>query len=254
MEEIRSGLIALFEEMFPNVKRFAKGSYNNIFEAGFEKYKYVVFGITEMCKDLTISECEEKMQELAKIIPDYALEKKNGMSKKEFEKVEVDFNMNMAVYVIPILTYTRDRSCEDMARKMIEYWNSLQITKLNLGFSSYEGIAGGFKKKLCYITTAVCESMQKPDDCYELTTLRAFRDEYLLQTEEGRKMVDEYYDLAPGIVAMINMQKNSEEIYDQIYDEYLTPCMHHIEAGEKEACSTLYKEMVRNLQKQYLYS
>lgn len=254
MNQIREELIALFEEMLPRVKDFNKASYNNIFEVGFEKYKHIVFGIAEMCKDMTLQEMEEQMSAYAKILPEYALEKKQSMSKKEFEKEEVNFNMNMAVYVVPILTYTKDRSCEDMAKKMVDVWNELKISKLTLGYSSYESIAGGFKKKLCYITTAVCESKGKPDDCYELTTLRAYRDDYLLQTARGREIVEEYYNIAPGIVAIIDMQKDAAEIYDRIFEEYLKGCLWHIEAGEQEDCCELYMTMVRNLQKQYLYS
>ena len=40
-------------------------------------------------------------------------------------------------------------------------------------------------KKGCFITSAVCESFGKPDDCYELTMFRSFRDNYLAKEQDG---------------------------------------------------------------------
>ena len=97
----------------------------------------------------------------------------------------------------------------------------------------------------CYITTAVCESLNKPDDCYELTTLRKYRDEYLLSTESGREIVEEYYNIAPTIVKRIGRQDDAGEIYRGIWDEYLSPCIHLIEKGRKEECKDRYSEIGR---------
>ena len=40
----------------------------------------------------------------------------------------------------------------------------------------------GFEKYTsgCFLTTATVKYMGKPDDCYELTVLRDFRDKYML--------------------------------------------------------------------------
>ena len=48
--------------------------------------------------------------------------------------------------------------------------------KSALQATSFEEIEQGFRKKFCYITSAVCETFGKPDDCYELTLLRNYRD------------------------------------------------------------------------------
>ena len=254
MDEIREGLIALFEEMLPLIKKFNKGSYNNIFESGFEKYKHLVYAIEDLGKDMDEAEKAEQLDLIARYIPDYVLACSKKLTKKEYETFTVDYNMNMAVYVVPILTYTRNRNCDYMAKKMVEYWNEIKVSPLTLSLSSYEDIAGGFKKKLCFITTAVCVIQNKPDDCYELTTLRDYRDHYLMQTVAGQELVDEYYDIAPAIVMMINMQNDSESIYDQLNENYISKCIHLIEHGQNEECQALYTDMVRNLQKQYLYS
>ena len=69
----------------------------------------------------------------------------------------------------------------------------------------FEDIAGGFRKGFCYITTAVCESQNKPDDCYEPSDAQAFRDGYLMQTEEEAYRRNN--GIAPRIVLAIGMRK-----------------------------------------------
>ena len=46
-------------------------------------------------------------------------------------------------------------------------------------------------------TTACVKSKGLSDDCIELSTLRKFRDEYILNLENGEKDIKEYYDTAP---------------------------------------------------------
>lgn len=41
----------------------------------------------------------------------------------------------------------------------------------------------------CYITTAVCGSFGKSDDCYELTMFRDFRDSWLRRQEDGKEII-----------------------------------------------------------------
>ena len=100
----------------------------------------------------------------------------------------------------------------------------------------------------CYITTAICEEQHKSDDCYELTLLRDFRDHWLKYQPGGKELIRQYYDIAPTIVANIAKQPNHSEIYQQINEQYLKPCIHLIESGNKERCKELYIEMVEDLQ------
>ena len=50
----------------------------------------------------------------------------------------------------------------------------------------------GGKHKGCFLTTAVCEYLGKADDCEELTTLRAYRDEWLAKQSGGVELIEEY--------------------------------------------------------------
>ncbi len=73
----------------------------------------------------------------------------------------------------------------------------------------------------CFITSAVCQSFGKPDDCYELTSFRSFRDNWLSKQEDGAGLIKEYYKIAPVIVKNIDSKSNSAEIYNNIWNSYL---------------------------------
>ena len=254
MDQFREQLILLYDEMFEKIDKFNRGSYNNIFLEAFRKYEDLVLNIETYLEDIPREERKKKIDEIARILPVYVKEKITSLPDKERKSLEVNYNMNMVVYVLPILSYTHENYCEKVSKRIVEIWNEMKVTSLNIGYSTYESIAGGFKSKLCYITTAVCEHQNKPDDCYELTSLRNYRDNYMMKTEEGKSLVEEYYNIAPAIVLMINMQPDANKIYQKIQEHYINPCISFIENEENEKCQGLYTEMVRSLQKKYLYS
>ena len=114
------------------------------------------------------------------------------------------------------------------------------------------GIVGTVAEKIeegCYITTATCEAFGKPDDCYELTQFRTYRDTWLRRQPDGEELIREYYATAPQIVAAINCSPDRMEIYRELNENYLVPCLHYIEAGENQACKDLYIRMVHEMQK-----
>ena len=103
----------------------------------------------------------------------------------------------------------------------------------------------------CFITTAVCGSLNKPDDCFELTTFRNFRDGWLKNQSDGKNLIAEYYSIAPKIVDAINKAVDAKEIYKNIWLNYLRPCLEFIKNGDNFSCKEKYIEMVRELQKKY---
>jgi serine/threonine protein kinase/rRNA-processing protein FCF1 len=104
----------------------------------------------------------------------------------------------------------------------------------------------------CFITTAVCDYLNKPDDCYELTTLRKFRDNWLSRQSSGSTLVKEYYDIAPKIVEAINTKADKNKIYDNLWKDYISPCIKLIEFAAYEPCRDLYIEMVTKLKTKYI--
>jgi len=108
--------------------------------------------------------------------------------------------------------------------------------------------------KHCYITTAVCCALNKDDNCYELQMFRRFRDEWLLKQNDGKALVDEYYNIAPAIVRAIEMQASPQTIYENIWNCYLRKCLSMIENGGYGECKNLYMNMVDNLKREYINS
>ena len=104
----------------------------------------------------------------------------------------------------------------------------------------------------CFITTAVCDSFGKADDCYELTAFRNFRDKWLALQADGKNLIAEYYEVAPKIVEKINSLSNSAEIYKNIWRDYLSACLKSIEVGNNENCKKIYVEMVNTLKEKFL--
>ena len=102
-------------------------------------------------------------------------------------------------------------------------------------------------KKGCFITSAVCESFGKPDDCYELTMFRSFRDNYLAKEQDGEDLIRKYYRIAPWIVEKINELPNANSIYLSIWREYLLPCLTSIEQKDYITCKKKYVQMVEEL-------
>lgn len=104
----------------------------------------------------------------------------------------------------------------------------------------------------CFITTAVCDNFGKPDDCYELTMFRKFRDTWLLEQEDGESLVKEYYAIAPHIVSKIDLLNNAKEIYHGIWVDYLKPCLLDLESDNKISCKERYVQMVMELKEKYM--
>ena len=102
----------------------------------------------------------------------------------------------------------------------------------------------------CYVTTAICEEYGKPDDCYELTALREFRDCWLKQQPDGHKLIAQYYATAPAIVSLIDEQKDRTEIYHHLNEDYLSKCISYIEDDENEKCKDTYLAMMDYLQRE----
>ena len=218
-QSIQNGLNDLFDQIIPISGDFNKKTYADSFKNAYEKYKPLFTEIAQECEN-----SEDRQEEIEEIAA-----------------------------VIPMFRYGRMDACEEIVDCMIERWNDHDL-ELKISKSEFEQIQGGFKSRLCYITTAVCASLGKPDDCYELNLMRRYRDEYLVNQKGGEEIVAEYYDIAPTIVNRINRMENSEDVYADIWSRYLHPCVSMIESDNLEACRKIYTDMVYSLRRKYLFS
>ena len=244
-DKIRDDLISMFNAT--KGKRLNKRTYMS--DIGNLESQYSDL-LTQLADALNNS--DDNLDVIANVIPDYAIEEISKInSKRKRSLQEVDFNMNMVCYFIPLVGNIKSHKSEETAARIVEIWNE-KMPNSKIGVSTAGSIDAGFKKGLCYISTAVCHSLQKPDDCQELTLLRGYRDKYLLNSDEGRKLVAKYYDIAPTIVNKINRDNEASTIYKEIWSNYLEPCINLIQNGRNDECKKLYSEMVVKLEETYL--
>lgn len=89
----------------------------------------------------------------------------------------LDYNFLLSVYLVPAVLKYPAKISEPFADTLIASWNENFGT--SIGKASFDDIDDGFHRKLCYITTAICESLGKGADCRELKLLKEYRDHYL---------------------------------------------------------------------------
>jgi len=105
----------------------------------------------------------------------------------------------------------------------------------------------------CFLTTASCDLLGRPDDCWELETLRAYRDDVLARSSRGREYIQEYYATAPRILSALPASGwRRGAALSRIYLFTVLPCAALITAGMTEAAFALYRRSVRVLSSRYL--
>ena len=255
MQDIhRNDLISMYEEAFVLSKGFNKNTYEEAFKDLFDRQREPLKLILLAIREFREEEREEFLKELADVVPNYVngkLSKVEGKRKRE--NAVIDYNLAFVSFFIPLILYSRDKEMEELADYTVESWNRLIAVTMKVGKATFEEINGGFRRRLCYVTTAVCRSLEKPDECYELRTLREYRDNYLSMSPGGRDTIREYYNIAPTIVKRIDKLRDSDRVYREIWENYLSPCISLIEEGKMEACRKVYTKMVRDLEEEYLF-
>ena len=111
------------------------------------------------------------------------------------------------------------------------------------------GDAGGARRGGggCYITTAAVTALGQPDDGLLLSTLRALRDEHMSSTPAGRAAVAAYYELAPRLVAELEVRPDRDALYRSLTEQFLLPAMTHVLRGDPSRAAALYEDMVRSV-------
>ena len=142
VESLKQELEQMFDEMLRQIKLFKKKTYSPAFLRAYDSYRELLSGVSSCCADMG----EEALTEFAEIIPEYAYQKIQKFSKRDQEKYALNFNLAMVVYVVPVFIHTRDPLCEMLAEMMVQEWNQIKVTKMEIGMSDYEKISSGFKR------------------------------------------------------------------------------------------------------------
>lgn len=97
----------------------------------------------------------------------------------------------------------------------------------------------------CFITTAICDLLGKPDDCDELQALRRFRDRHVKPQHGG--LVAQYYALAPRILKRLKQDGGMEDALMGAYHRFMKPIHRMLSRGETHGVYVAYCSMVQHL-------
>jgi hypothetical protein len=98
----------------------------------------------------------------------------------------------------------------------------------------------------CFITTACCETLGLDDDCFELRTLRRYRDHVLAMRPGGATDIAAYYQLAPLILARLPRAVHNETLRS-IYARYILSAALAARLGLNALAYKLYLRMLDEL-------
>jgi len=254
LDTIKSDVKKATKEYHKMVRAFKRDSYHDL----FEKYKADNYAFFMAVKTCIMNTKEEELPSAYEEIADIIIQNQEdelSQIKKKNDKFssQMDMNMFMAVFLIPSIKEIGNKRADDLADEICKKWGK-QFKDSNIHASDYDSISAGFKRKLCYVTTAVCQNLQFGEDCEVLTLIKDFRDTYLASTEEGKQMIEAYYDIAPTLVKRISCSASPEEKYAWIWEQYLKPCVDYIKDGKQDDCRIKYCEMVETLKEEYIRS
>lgn len=184
-------------------------------------------------------------------IDEYMKGEKRWKHKNSRDTLLFEVKFVLAIFTTPAIRKVGGSYAESFRTELNSQWLK-RYPKQNWMPADYDDLANGFqKRKLCFITTAICSFEGKPDDCAELTAFRAFRDGWLTE-HGGRDLIEEYYEKAPAIVNCINFCDTPEERYAELRSRWLQPCYQALQEKRYADCRDSYVDMVRTLERRYL--
>lgn len=98
----------------------------------------------------------------------------------------------------------------------------------------------------CFITTACCETLGLDDNCFELRTLRRYRDVVLAKRPGGADEIAAYYALAPLILARLPQDARDQRLR-HVYARYILPAALAARLGLNALAYRLYVRMLDEL-------
>ncbi len=246
----------LLEQAPARIAEFKKETY----QASFRKYVDDNAHVWSTLADTwngSMPDREKDRRQVADCLADRAselLDAKKGRAKRN--AAQMNINLYMVSYFLPaIIAY--QRRCgggEEEMRKLTDAigmkWEERFGQRIQA--ADYESIQSGFKQKLCFVTTAVCCGIHKPQDCREIALMKQYRDEYMFRQADGEALIQEYYDIAPTIVKRIAKEADPEEKYMYLWNNYISRCVALVKQQKNEQCRQLYQQMMTELKNEYM--
>lgn len=237
------------------LKGFKKNTYEAAFDAYMDENRTLWDSLhTLFAQEEDITQTAEEVAACLVNAVEEIVSGQKGRTGKEH--AQLDINLYMVSFVFPAILSCqeypkKDNNATKMADIICAKWKEA-FPKYTISYTDFASIQGGFKQKLCYVTTAVCKSLNKQPDCKEIVLMKKYRDDYLMKQQDGAAIIQEYYDIAPTIVKRIDKETTADEKYRFLWEHYLKFCIEMIEAGQYESCRETYMQMVEELRKEYL--
>ena len=232
------------------IQSFKRGAY----DAGFQKFYLKQVPVFDAIEHLytTVVEKDTMLDNMAEAFAGSADEFLQTVSKRNKSIMGVNLSLAVAGFVFPSMLKYGGESSKPLIEAIQKRWKE-HFPKSNISAAPFEDIEKGFHRKWCYITTAACQYRGMEDDCEELNLLRTYRDTYMMSRPEGKQLIHDYYDVAPSIVKHINRRSDCGEIYDDLWDRYIGPCITDIHEGRMEECLDSYTHMVQEMKEKYFH-
>lgn len=248
-------ITGLFDQAETKTAEFKKETYAEAFCAYLEENTAVWNMLSSAGPDGTLQEQAEV--QAAEAFVSGARQKVDAVrGRMQKERLQYNLNLYMVSYVLPAVIAwhrrcgVREEETKRLTEMICSRWQDAFGARIQA--SDFESIQSGFRQKLCFVTTAVCRGLQKPQDCKEILLMKRFRDGYFAGSAEGKQLIEEYYDIAPTIVKRIAREADPEEKYRYLWNTYIRKCVDYIEAEQNEQCSRLYKSMMAELKAEYM--
>jgi hypothetical protein len=98
----------------------------------------------------------------------------------------------------------------------------------------------------CFLTTACCEVLGLSDDCFELRTLRRYRDRVLIAMPGGQAALAAYYLAAPSILERLPQEARAARLLS-VYMRFILPSAVAARLGMNRLAYSLYARMMDEL-------
>ena len=241
----------IFDEMDASLAMFHKDTYKAGFESFLQKYDDFFSQVEQISEEDL--EDQELIQKTGDILAGCVEKKCEAIDSRSIrEKYMLNVNLFMVSFVLPgILEMASRRVGKPFADGICEVW-ATHFKGAHIQAASSLDIDGGFKRKLCYVTTATCTALGLPAECEELKLLKDYRDTVLMKTSDGMELIQQYYDIAPTIVKRIDKLADAKKVYVELYNLYISPCIENIREEKFEQCKEIYCEMVETLKERFI--
>ena len=171
------------------VKNFRDYQKKILRDAFFEAFETYETGCAPVIQELNNGITPERQTELLDQAAEAMLDELSAGWEKKTDMD--DEKIILAIFFVPMVRKLQLPVSEEFVTLLQKKWVE-RYPKSPFYLGDYDSISGGFRKKflgLCFITTAVCQELGKPDNCAELTAFRAFRDGYLASQPDGEALI-----------------------------------------------------------------